>query len=81
MGELRIPSWCNGLPNSLKLYSEDVLEFYGLKSTRGNVRNIHREINIGRIPKPLEMIGYGGSKRKNFWLLGDMRKLHSELLK
>ena len=78
MNKLTIPAWTNGLPNHLKLYSEDIMEFYGLKSTRGNIANLYREIKTGRIPEPLQLtIKYGS--RKNYWLLGDMRKLKKEM--
>lgn len=78
MNTLTIPVWTNGLPNHLKLYSEDVMEFYGLKSTRGNIANLYREIKSGRIPEPLQLTIKAGS-RKNYWLLGDMRKLKKEM--
>lgn len=78
MSELIIPEWTNGLPDHSKLYSEDILEFYGLKSTRATAPNVHREIRSGRIPKPLDL-GVKGYSRKNYWLLGDMRKLKKEM--
>ena len=73
-----IPDWCKGMPDHLKLYAEDVMEFYGLKSGRGNAHNIYKEISNGHIPKPLK-IKVSGS-RSNYWLLGDMRELRIKLL-
>jgi hypothetical protein len=74
MAKPTIPDWCKGMPDSIKLYPEDIMEFYGLKSTRANANNVYREIRKGIIPEPLTMDGYAKA-RKNYWLLGDIRKL------
>ena len=76
MNKASIPDWTKGLPASTKVYSDEIMEFFGYdNSKKASVRQYIKE---GLLPEPFvspKLLGGSGCKRarKLFWLLGDLR--------
>ena len=65
---LILPAWTESLPDSALLGTLDILKIIGVKST--NYTAIGKAIDDGYLPQKYTKI-----KSKNFWLVGDLRKL------
>ena len=78
-----IPSWCKGLPNTTRLTTADILEFFEYPDSPCNSANANKYLSKGYLPEPVRSKrGSVGAmnKRDKYWLLGDIRKLRVDML-
>ena len=75
-----IPDWCKGLPNTTRITSAEILEFF-CYSNKAN--SVSAYLSRGYIPEPItSKDGSVGrmNRRNKYWLLGDLRELRESMI-